>query len=126
MGVVIAVALAAVLGMGAREAVAKVDKCKRRCAVVFTRGGSNCQHKVKNAIRKRQKACKTDFSTTGFASVGKCRTAARTFGVSLIKNVCNGTSKQACLACCASGGTPDVCGPRSPSGAFLDGAGPLL
>ena len=123
MTMVLSVALAVLLTM-ATQVGAHINPCTRACAVVFTRGRSNCQIKVKASIKKRQKQCKTDFS--GFTSVGKCRSAAAQFGKTLITGVCKGSSKDACLMCCSNGGTKDTCAPRSPSGAFLDLAGPLF
>jgi hypothetical protein len=122
---VIAVLVAVGLLGVAAESNARVDPCKRACAVVFKRGGSNCQKKVKSGIKKRQKACRQDFAQTGFSSVQKCRTEARRFGMSLIQT-CKGSRAAACETCCSNGGTKETCAPRSPSGAFLDLAGPLL
>ena len=107
-------------------AEAKVDTCARACRVVFSRGGGNCQKKVKAGIRARQKQCKTDAKQTGFASVQKCRTAANVWGQAIIKGVCRGSRIQVCNTCCSNGGTKDTCAPKSPSGAFIDLDGPML
>jgi hypothetical protein len=106
-------------------AEARVNTCERACRVVFTRGGSNCQKKVKAGIKARQKSCKQDFQQTGFSNVQKCRTEARKWGLVLINANCKGARNNACIACCQAGGTKETCAPKSPSGAFIDLAGPL-
>ena len=42
------------LTASAPPAAAKVDTCARACRVVFSRGGGNCQKKVKAGIKLRQ------------------------------------------------------------------------
>jgi hypothetical protein len=107
-------------------AEARVNTCERACRVVFTRGGGNCQKKVKAGIKARQKQCKSDFKQTGFANLQKCRTAAKVWGNVLIKANCKGSGNTACMACCQAGGTKETCAPKSPSGAFVALDGPLL